>query len=522
LAKDDFVRVSNLNIDWDPIGAVPQRYLNPSSFRSYLSLLATTTSICQFFQLIGSVSDDAPVDDEDDNPYDKLDGYKVSTAFETDPTPGEAPTDASVEQFLKRKGTKDSWTELIKSLLVHARGALWTGLPGFVVNPSDNTFSGYIRSGEIGSITAHGKYFAFDPRLALPNMTLVGDVLGRHFTSLLGDSIELQFDTLEELKAGLGNLRLTEVGDELTHLYKCIDIALSAHCGLVPVFSGSFYEGCVLSGGLGSIFYLRGQRVEFEDVALLQATILTSSTHGQALSAIAALFPIDLKASVLAVTSMVQLRSLCVASPFTEDQKEEIIARASLLRFSQSMWPLSPAMLKRALSLMSDITKLDSTYPISRLCLFSADVVLIGLSVFGEKSAPSWNLPQGTSCKLGKSPPSIPTNVNKGSSNRGTVSDATWVMTIRRTDLKSAVSDFRLMAKQDCYRSVASSAAKKQGFLTFSRDRMGEFWNSMVAAYRVVNPDSLVDQVVANLEAAQKRPADSGDGNSKPARRMRF
>jgi len=499
MSKEDYLTVRGFNIKWEDKSPVPSRYLNPHSFQSYLSLLSTTTRICQLFHLLSSVGCEVP--SIPPSTYLDIEGYRVSTTYDDDPDEPTGPTDTSLAEFNLIGGEDDPWQTLMSLILCNSSAASSSSaLPGFVCNNFVHPKRGFISAGHVDSIVNKGLIFSFMPQLAEPCPNLVGDILGRHFLTLLGGSFEDQSNNLDELRAGLGNMRLTEVGDELSHLYKCIDVAINAHCGLVPIFSGNYYEGCVLMGGTGADFLIRGEHVVFEEVSVLKQQFLTASSHSLALSNIASLLPVNVRGAILACTDMVTLRAVCVDLEVSGDNRDQILSWAANLRFSQTVWPISPAMLKRSLALLSNINRLDATVPISRLCLFSKDPVLIALSVFGEKSAPSWNVPNGTTCRVGETPPSIPSNVNKGGSSRGTISDATWVMTVRRTDLRAAAEDFREMAKIDSYRSLPSVQARNQGFLTFSRDRMMEYWQELKLANRVINPVDLIETLDASLK----------------------
>jgi hypothetical protein len=402
-------------------------------------------------------------------------------------------------------GHNDKVVKLIyKMIRIHPTTQLNPTMSAVAVNLFDtNDTYGLIGAGDISALKSPGKILKFEPRLALPDTNFISDVIGRRFLTALGGTREEQFENLRELKSGLGALRLTEVGDELSHLYKCIDVAIEGQIGCVPFFSGEYYEGCVLGGGYGVEISIGEHTSRFQDLVDLKNEFLVSSSHGQSLRFIAIKFPEQQREKVLAVTSMKELRDVCLPQSFTSDDRDYIIQKAAYLRFSQTTWALSPAMIKRSLALLADLPgKLDTSCPISRLCLFSKDPVMVALSVFGEKSAPSWNIPNGALYKAtAATPPTIPASIKQGSGSKGTVNDSGWVMEIRRTDLISATEDFRLMASQQGYKAIPSLQARKQGYQVYSRERMAEFWMELRSAYRQVDPKLPFD----DLEALLKR-----------------
>jgi hypothetical protein len=97
-------------------------------------------------------------------------------------------------------------------------------------------------------------------------------------------------------------------------------------------------------------------------------------------------------------------------------------------------------------------------------------------------------------------------------------------MTIRKTDIMSAIDDFKVLADLQAYRSISTVMSKKQGFQSYSRDRMAEFWKELREAYRVVNPSSILDDLEKSLKrkGADADPKESSGASSKKPRTMKF
>jgi hypothetical protein len=526
VTKGDFLLLQSSEIPWNATGAVPSRYLNPSAFVAYLSTLSLTTRICETLHRLSEGASEGS--DEFSGDKDKLEGYKVSTDYEEDPDIPEGPKekDSPVKFTNSENGKLDSLTKFYYKLLAHAATTFHNPRMSVTYyNCFETPAESFIHSGDIAPLQTAGKILKFEPKLAIPDVSIISDTIARHFRTSLGTSHEEQFDSLDKLRGGLSALRLTEVGDELAHLYKCIEVAIQGRCGLVPFFSGSFYEGCVLSGGYGTSFSVNGHLSGFEGKTDLRAEFLVASSHSQALSSISNKVPFAIRADVLKCISMVQLRRLCLNLSMTPDDRDDIIQKAASLRFSQSHWVISPIMLKRCFTLISNLSELKDDYPISRLCLFSKDPVLIALSCFGEKSAPSLNTPQGTLCSTkSPNPPSPPQMSTGAPKSKGSVSDAAWVMTIRKTDIMSAIDDFKVLADLQAYRSISTVMAKKQGFHAYSRDRMAEYWKELREAYRVVNPSGILDDLEKSLKrkGADADPKESSGASSKKPRTMKF
>jgi hypothetical protein len=509
-SRDDYIFVQSIP-RVSGTGRTPDRYLTMNGFQSYLQLIGLTTRICEVFHHLSTKGLNVqPTSPKLQSSFIK--GWKNVLDYVTSPDAPMVDEKEQDPQFVENKAFRTGAAEESIASVVRLFGST-VGMAYensmAAVNLLAEPKLGFITSGRIDRITSHGKIFKYHSELALPDVNLIGDVIGRRFLTCLGSSREEQFSNLQSIKIGLAGLRLTSLGDEMAHLYKCLDIAIEAQCGCVPFFTGPVYEGCVLMGGVGSEFSINGDVVVFEGITDLKNEFLTVSDHSTALHRIASKFPESTRDMVMSVRSMVRLRELCLDLECSADDRDYILQQASRLEFGPRSWPISPAKLQDCFKLLTDLTLLDHENPISRLCLFSRDAVLIALSCFGEKSTPSWDIPQGQFVSLKTpNPPIVPAGVLAGS-KKGVISDATWVMTVRQTDLLSAVDEFRRMAKTEGYRAVSSVLARKQGMRVFSRDQMAKFWGIMQEAYRHVNPDMLVKEKEAS---SKRKAADSGEG----------
>jgi hypothetical protein len=512
--RDDYLEFENLE-GVDDTGPSPARYLNTASFQAFLSLLSTTTIIAKTFLSIlpegevginehllslrsvvggdwvlansNSTSDDTPVVTEAEAKFKKSEAFLRDLVHEK-----------NLSKVMIITGSASAGISSSNSAaLINSIGI-----------PSMHSFP----SGRVDFIKTGGLIFKFNPKLALPDPNSIGDVLGRHFRHCLGESHEEQFDNLHFIKSGLSALRLTRVGDEISHLYRCFELAIQGNSYCVPFFSASAYEGCLIMNPVPFSLSINGETVSSLSMESLRREFADVSDHTAGLTTISKKFPEASRGNVLEVRSMVDLRRLCLSLECSQESRDDIIAAAAYLDFGSSSWVINPANLKAALSLMTNLEgDINESYPISRLTLFSRDVVFVALSCFGEKTAPSWDLPNGTSCSLKEvSPPIPPAGPALASAKRSITSDATWVMVIRTTDIFTAVDEFRRMGETGCYRSIPSATAKKSGHRVFSRDRMGGFWSELRAALVMVNPS--VDFRVMGEALKRKRESDEGSG----------
>jgi hypothetical protein len=523
-SKDDYTYASTNVTGIDETKQVPNRFLNPAAFRALLILGNLTSIICSALHTAcegegSQLRGKGPV-------LMKVSQLKgVEMEVEGESSVQVAKTISSGKTLFNTPDKTDfetgrtDWTGFMLSVFVFLSNTeLHYCTPSGVINNVTRKPS-FIHSGDTSKITSHGLIGKFVPALAIPDPNIITDVLAKYFMRLLGEDQDEQHELLCELKRGVGLLRLTRLGDELAHLYKCIELSIECRCGMVPFFSGSTYEGSVLMGGEGCrISWPSEDRIlEFLKKDDLKLEYKRASGHSIALAEIAEVFPELTRPAVKTVETMMGLRALCLVTQLTADENAFIVSRAADLTFSdEPHWVVNPANIKRAFQLISGEKPLEPNIPITRQCLFSKDPVLLGLSVFGEEGAPSWNIPSGALKSLKGAPPRAPNSRegNYGKSKGGVISDADWVMVVRRTTLKNAVDDFKELARLGGYRTTSSSLARKQGYYTFGADRMIEYWAAMQVAYRTVDSSFVVNTSSADLEKGGKRQADRQSGES--------
>jgi len=525
--REAFMKVDTIG-GVDPTGPCPARYLNTHSFRAFLVLRSFTTRVCELFHYLTLSHSEIPTLKQYASSISADDGWTDVSGYHVVQDAGMASNVEfkfkNVSVFKLNSGSEKTINSMC--LIPGANEGISSSNSGALFNPLDKPQAGYLLPGDMSSIKSPGVIFKFNTKLALSDPNLVGDVIGRHFLAGLGDSHDDQLENLELIKTGIAGLRLTRVGEELTHLYKCIEIAIEAKTGCVPIYSKKVYEGCVLMGG-SSIrnFIIGGRSYPMLSVTELKNELLNVSDHASSLNYISTLFPEEDKTAVKNTTSMYDLRELCLSLICQQDIRDEIIRKAALLDYGVDSWVISPVNLKSCFDLISSFSALDQSYPIGRMSLFSKDAVLVALSCFGEKTAPSWDIPNGVNVSLKKAnPPSPLVDSKKKKGSKGNISDAAWVMVIRQTDLFSAVEEFKKMASTLVYRSSSSELARRVGHRVFSRDRMAEFWKEMREALRVVNPLAAFESDEGNLKrgATDSSSLEQGTPGAPKRRRMDF
>lgn len=519
-SREDYLAVRDIP-DIDPAGIVPGRHLNLSAFEAFLILRSFTTRICELFHILAESGTPYAVAKQRDDSKPKDSKWINLRTLSSEVPMVDGEFEFADPKIYELKNSNDG---RISSFLKMATSNLGISVhnSGVVVSPSSPRPAGILSIGGGSKIKSHGLLMKFDPRLACPDVNYIGDVIGRRFLKGLGGSIDEQLENLQLLKSGLSALSLTRVGDELAHLYRCLDIAIDCNAGLVPIFHRSRYEGALIAGGPGAELIHNGKRILFQSVTTLKNEFLTFSDHASNLTAILSILKYQGEEGESTIPeTMFDLRRMCLESSVSQSERDEIIRRAANLDFCVDTWVVNPANLKAAFHLIANFSNLDETYPIGRLSLFSNDPVLVALSCFGEKSCPSWDIPNGTPCSLAKAiPPSPPaTNISRRG-GQGVISDAAWVMVVRQTDLLSGVEEFRSMAATLTYRSSASQLARKVGHRVFSRERMNEFWGTMREALRSVNPNARFEEEGSSSKRARESTETLAPESQPKRRRM--
>lgn len=92
-------------------------------------------------------------------------------------------------------------------------------------------------------------FFAYLRDLAIEDKETVPAVIERYFLHTLGSNSEECIEALEEVKSSWGVLRTTDWGKMITHLYKGIEIAMETQSVVRPFIQGAAYHGFILIGG---------------------------------------------------------------------------------------------------------------------------------------------------------------------------------------------------------------------------------------------------------------------------------
>jgi len=224
----------------------------------------------------------------------------------------------------------------------------------------------------------------------------VPSFIQRHLLPIIGNNVDQVRKVLESIRGAWGNLGKTPAGKELTHLVKCIDLALNAQAQAYPIFDGGNYEGTAILGAMFEII-INEDRLVPEAPDVLKTRILSAGSHTVAMKGIATIVKqvykddgfmpeeseMDGDVEITPIFSMMSLRNFCSKISLSENERDEIKKLAAQLKFSPRSLSFSKADICRAVNMLCSPGDIDDDLPISHTALFSDDRIFVIWSAFG-------------------------------------------------------------------------------------------------------------------------------------------
>lgn len=242
-----------------------------------------------------------------------------------------------------------------------------------------------------------GIFVPYVSELAVVDTMTVPDVVSRYFMRCLASESNDMFLQMHELRSAWGLISKTDLGKEITHIYKCIEVALRAQASIYPVYNDTIYEGTVICGAgytlnIGDKVYVP---LSYEK---LQDEVSEASSHTKAINGIMLyLTEGDDADRVKDCTTMRQLSEVVKEVELDVVDRQSIIKHAYNLHFPNTYWSTSVTNTQAMLHHLISEKELPDDMPMNPKYLFSVDRVELVLSAFGH-SAPSFMIPNGPKC----------------------------------------------------------------------------------------------------------------------------
>lgn len=313
-----------------------------------------------------------------------------------------------------------------------------------------------------------GLCFQYLSQLTAPDDTTVVDFLAKHALRLLAKETEDQCEMVEYLRGEWGVLKYTEVGSQLSHLVKCMEIAIESQGLPIFVFHAQHYEGTCIQNSAFSV-YINGKLID--NVTGEEMNNVDKHDLSLHYTSLALIEKVDKRlvlkngAGKEPITSMFQLFQNCLVVSLSLEQQNTVRRHASNLRFPVSQWRVNPSTLISLSRLASGLQEFDDETPISAEALFTTDRVRLALSCFGS-FVPSVMVPSGTRIDLTGPPPQVQKATPKKERRPGM--SASWVMSVRHVPIDTGVADWNEMVEQKAYLAKGRAENARMGMFTVS------------------------------------------------------
>jgi len=310
-----------------------------------------------------------------------------------------------------------------------------------------------------------GTLFAYVSDLALPDDSTVVSFISTYLMKALGETLQVQRQSLELLRSSWGHVKTTECGHQLAHMCAVARLAIQAQAYSVPLFYDRYYEGSLLVG-MNYELSVAGVIHSPSSAENLAEEVRNMGSHGNALEKILQLLAPNMEnMAVPEINSMYDLHFLCADRGIPANTLNEIRRLAHLLRFAPS-WPVNPDTLCAMMELATGKQQFGDHCPIRPDVIGSTSRVELALSCFGVR-CPSFRIPAGTRIDLEK-PLITPTIPTRGRANQKRPNPAAWSINVRLVSLGTAIADWELVLREKTITSVAPATARNAGFRSFS------------------------------------------------------
>lgn len=306
-----------------------------------------------------------------------------------------------------------------------------------------------------------GIILPYIPDLATYDRNTVPAVIRQFFFLCLGSTVNEAIVMYDKLCSAWGIIHRTEAGNVLSHLFRVIEIALQSQSRAYPLFSGSTYNGCILSGARFKL-YVRGQVYKPASYDQLQESLSCLKLHTSVLQHIAALSGVMDHSQVTDVTSMRQLSNTLMGCETSEDSRDKIKREVVHLSFPQKFWGINPFTLNRMFDLLGAIgTEIPHDVPMHPHHIFERDRVASVLSAFGYM-APTFLIPSSPSIGLVRS------------------ASAPHCFAVRTVALNSAITDMHSVLKTKKITNNPANLSKAHQDRSYNGADKTNIWKGLV------------------------------------------
>jgi len=242
-----------------------------------------------------------------------------------------------------------------------------------------------------------GIYAPYVRALARYDNAMVPCLIRRYFFYLLGSHGEECMDNMAMIQTAWGCIHMTEAGNVLSHIAKCVEIAICCQARSFPIFTNNVYQGSTIQG---SGFRVMCNGVVYEPISFpaLQKCVVDESIHNHAIVSISRLLrvPLDELTSMRVIQSIYMSKRL----DMTAGDLEEIDGLVSRLTFQHMYWSINDDSVIKAMNLIvNPDLPIDTEVPLHPSAFGKVEREYQVLGAFGY-NAFSFRLDGGVTVKL--------------------------------------------------------------------------------------------------------------------------
>jgi hypothetical protein len=363
-----------------------------------------------------------------------------------------------------------------------------------------------------------GLLFSYEPGLAKFDRSTVLYVIKKYFYAGLADDLEDCVEEFENLKIAWGNITNSSFANQMSHLYKCIDIALTMQCCPIVMMSAGVYEGVFMWGG-GFQLHILGRTFDPAPQDEVLKAMRRMNRHSNALWDILQLIPIasdDRQQCFRTYRNIWKLKERIDAHGVGNTaNRDTVLARAVDLQFPDNKFYDPTAFnIDLVLSFISDplkdITQLSGLHP---SLLFHTDRLSLALGSFGA-SAPSFRVPGGKEMSLTSSFRVTSAQIKKDKGPQGH-RDVTKIACIMQP-LEIAIAHMKIIMELKTVLNPFGNAVVNASSSHIHKVYDGESCTLIVGALRKVSKVTVVDTAAGG--GAKRKGNDEDAGRSKRGR----
>jgi hypothetical protein len=334
---------------------------------------------------------------------------------------------------------------------------------------------------------ASGLFVPYVFELAVADSVTVPTLVSTYFLRSLAPTVTQMFAVLDSIRSSWGIIETSGLGHEISHLCRCIDIALQAQAAVYPIYTHGIYEGSVIYGAGYSVCF-RGRSIEPIAYTELQKEVGRTSTHSRSIETIKAKAnDDDTRTAIDGATTMRELSIVVRSMHLDESQKQEILGAAYGLCYHNKYWSTSPVFIMKSLEYLQNEVEIPSDVPMYPRYLFSQDRMELVMSAFGHQ-AYTFMIPNGAKCEL-ESADDPPKNFH-----------------VRTIAIESAVLDMRYAMEHGYVTNNMHSLSSKHRDMPLNGSTKKEVWDMLRDVHRGWNHEG-------DGEVAITRVAETGGGD---------